>query len=247
MRRQSATVTTTVDAKVGEQHCDLEAGGHAYRLSVDASGWRHRFHVDRDGEPALDKTSNDQRMSLRLETGERIDVRLIALGRVRRATLVSHDLELDMDAEPGSRAARRQAAQREHPVRYASLHVLEGAGAVLLTVLGIGALIQYLLRPLLALLPSVDLPSLPLPDLPDIPWPDIPLPDLPRFELPGWVQALLDSKPYWLPIVIGVGAMIYEIRRQKRQQEARGARAADAGSPASAQTPGDPEARDAQR
>lgn len=243
---------------MGEQHYDLEVSGHAYRLSIDASGWRHQFRVHRDREPALEKTSNDQRLSLRLETGERIDVRLNALGRVRRATLVSDDAELDMDAEPGSRAARRQAAQREYPVRYASLHVLEGVGAVLLTVLGIGAIIQYLLRPLLGLLPSVDLPSLPMPDLPDIPWPDIPWPDLLSFELPGWVQALLDSKPYWLPIVIGVGAMIYEIRRQKRHRGAR-ARTAEAESsetpespetaesPAAAEPRGDPDSRDAQR
>jgi hypothetical protein len=237
---------------VGEQHYDLEVGDHAYRLSVDASGWRHRFRVHRDRDLALEKTSNDQRLSLRLETGERIDVRLNALGRVRRATLVSDDVELDMDAEPGSRAARRQAAQREHPVRYASLHVLEGVGAVLLTVLGVGAIIQYLLRPLLGLLPSVDLPSLPLPDLPDIPWPDISWPDLPSFELPGWLKALLDSKPYWLPIVIGVGAMIYEIRRQQRQREAR-ARRAEAESPEAAEpsgaagSSGDPDSHDAQR
>jgi len=234
---------------MGEQHYGLEVGAHSYRLSVDASGWRHQFRVHRDGDLAMEKTSNDQRLSLRLETGERVDVRLNALGRVRRATLVSDDVELDMDAEPGSKAARRQAAQREHPVRYAGLHVLEGVGAVLLTVLGIGAIIRYLLQPLLELLPSVDLPTLPLPDLPDIPWPDIPLPDLPSFELPGWVQALLESKPYWLPIVIGVGAMVYEIRRQKRQREARAARAAEAepGSQDAAQTSGDPDSRDAQR
>jgi hypothetical protein len=247
---------------VGEQHFDLEVGDHAYRLSVDASGWRHQFRVYRDGAPALERTTNDQRLSLLLETGERIDVRLNALGRVRRATLVSDDVELDMDAEPGSRAARRQAAQREHPARYASLHVLEGVGAVLLTVLGIGAIIQYLLRPLLGLLPSVDLPSLPLPDLPDVPWPDIPWPDLPSFELPGRLQALLDSLPYWLPIVIGIGAMIYEIRRQKRQREARARRveaeSPEAESPAApspgppelpgaAELSGDPDPRDAQR
>jgi hypothetical protein len=75
---------------------------------------------------------------------------------------------------------------------------------------------------------------------------------------PGWVQALLDSKPYWLPIVIGVGAMIYEIRRQKRQREARAHRAEAESSetpesaetpesPGAAGSPGDPGSRHAQR
>jgi hypothetical protein len=63
------------------------------------------------------------------------------------------------------------------------------------------------------------------------------------------VQTLLESKPYWLPIVIGVGAMVYEIRRQKRQREARAARAAEAepGSQEAAETSGDPDSRESQR
>ena len=48
---------------------------------------------------------------------------------------------------------------------------------------------------------AVDRPA----GLPSINLPDLPLPSFQLdLELPGWVQAVLDSKPYWVPIVVGL-------------------------------------------
>jgi hypothetical protein len=69
--------------------------------------------------------------------------------------------------------------------------VLEGVGAVPLTALGIGAIIQYLFRPLLGLLPSVDPPSLPLPD---ISWPDLRASSYPAGRRRCWTASLTGSR-----------------------------------------------------
>ncbi len=116
-----------------------------------------------------------------------------------------------LDPAPGTRAATVAAWGRKHPKLYASRHVLTGATQVALAIIGLTFLLELL--PAIPW-PDIDLPSLPVPsiDLPDIPWPSIDLP-----EVPGWVRAVLDSKRYWLPIVIGLVLAMREVDRRKKR------------------------------
>ncbi|MFD0905834.1 hypothetical protein [Actinomadura sediminis] len=119
----------------------------------------------------------------------------------------------------GTRAARREALARAHPVLYASRHVVVAAGKVLFPLLGLGVLVRMLVG--LVPWPHVDLPEVSLPDvdppdlpLPDVPWPDIDLPDV---SAPWWVQALLASAKFWGPLLIAVGVAAREVSRRKRR------------------------------
>ncbi len=58
--------------------------------------------------------------------------------------------------------------------------------------------------------------------MPSIDLPDIPLPSFQiDIELPGWVQAVLESKPYWVPIVVGIVLAAREVKRRKRLRRRR--------------------------
>ena len=87
--------------------------------------------------------------------------------------------------------------------------MLSGAAQVAAAIIGF----TFLLR----LIPAIPWPSIDLPDLPRIDLPDLPLPSFQiDLELPGWVQAVLDSKPYWVPIVVGVVLARRELNRRKK-------------------------------
>lgn len=116
---------------------------------------------------------------------------------------------------PGTLPARWLDLQERHPRLWAARHVVLAVGRVLVALLGIAALVQMLLRPVLSwlagLLPSIDLPLIPWPDidLPSIPWPD-----LPDVSLPAWLVAVLDTAKYWGPILIGVVLAVREVRKK---------------------------------
>lgn len=197
--------------------------GRNYRLTVCERGLRRRILLERDGDQLIDKVSSLERLTLEAETGERLELRLTKWGRVRHATLHVGGVGLDMDFEPGTRAARRQQWEREHPELAALRHVAEGIGAVAVMVLGIGALFGGLFNriaePIVALIvaalraipfPEIALPSLSLPGL-----------SLPRLTMPAWMEAVWSAKPYWAPILAGIAIAIWEVRRQRRQRELR--------------------------
>ncbi|WP_207934835.1 hypothetical protein, partial [Actinomadura sp. KC06] len=119
----------------------------------------------------------------------------------------------------GTRAARREALARAHPVLYASRHVVAAAGRVVFPLLGLGVLVRVLLgwipRPDVPF-PDVDAPSIPWPD---VPWPD--LPDLPDVSAPPWLAVILASAKFWAPILIAVVVAAREARRRKRASAAR--------------------------
>lgn len=127
------------------------------------------------------------------------------------------------DPAPGSLAARLRASEDRHPRLWASRHVVVAVAKVVAGLLGLALLLQALVRPLLrwlaGLVPHVDLPELPLPDLdlPSVPWPDVDLPDV---TLPGWLAALLATAKYWGPVLVGVGLMVAEVRRERRRAAA---------------------------
>lgn len=119
-----------------------------------------------------------------------------------------------------------------HPRTKAARHVAREVAAAAIGVLGVSALLR-------SLLPHLDwswlrtrlrnwlrswLDRLPHVDLPDIPWPTLPLPhvDLPDVPaLPGWLQAVLGTVKWWIPILIAVAAAVHEVGAVRRRQTRR--------------------------
>lgn len=89
--------------------------------------------------------------------------------------------------------------QRRHPRLYATRHVAGGIAKALVPLLGVGALIGLLLPRL------------------DIPWPDL---DLPSLSLPGWLDTLLSTAKFWVPVLIGVLVAIEELERHHKKRRA---------------------------
>ena len=188
----------------------IEYEGRTVEVIPDPLWEQDRVRLVVDGETVAERKANGKQTVLE---GDGFEVRAVMPfwgGSVSRASLVpaGSDDEYELDPEPGTRAARIAAWGRAHPTLYASRYVISGATQVAIAVIGL----TFALK----LLPSIPLPSLDLPtiDLPDLPLPSLDLPDLP--ELPGWIQATLDSKQYWLPIVIGLALAARELDRRKK-------------------------------
>ncbi|MDA0167850.1 hypothetical protein OJ998_02030 [Solirubrobacter taibaiensis] len=183
--------------------------GRSIEVVPDAITERDRVRLLVDGETVAETKANGKQTVL---AGDGFEVRAVMPfwgGSVTSASLIAGDAEIELHPEPGTRAARRADFARRHPRVYASRHVLQGAAQVAAAIVGIG----FLLR----LLPSVPWPSIDFPDLPRINLPDLPLPSIQiDLELPGWVQAVLDSKPYWVPIVVGLLLASRELKRRKK-------------------------------
>ena len=136
---------------------------------------------------------------------------------------------------PGSKAAKREAFQREHPTAYVVRRAAWAGVEILVGLLGIGALVSAFFG---SLLPRVSLPSPPdwLPEIsrPDwlrylditywlgrlgLSWPDL--------GIPGWAETVLEHKKYWLPVAIAVFVAIGEVQRRRRIDADREANRAD--------------------
>jgi hypothetical protein len=120
----------------------------------------------------------------------------------------------------GTRAHRLWVFRQGHPRVYAARHVAKAVVQVLIALLGIRLAVDLIPWDLFAF-PRIHFPSIPLPDLPAIPWPDLPWPSLPRipwpdWTVPGWMRALLQSKKYWLPILVAILVALEELRRRRR-------------------------------
>lgn len=128
---------------------------------------------------------------------------------------------LPFEPPEDSRLHRAWRFQRDHPVLLASRHVVVAAVQVIVALLGLRLVLN------LVDLPDLDLPDLPdldLPDLPDLPWPDWSLPDLlPDWTLPGWLAAVLESRHYWLPLLVALAVTSGEVRRRRARSAAGGA------------------------
>ncbi|WP_127479483.1 hypothetical protein [Nocardioides pantholopis] len=209
----------------------------------------------RDGVVIARKAAMDDKIRLRpgdgLDEEERtrlpdglgmVAVLFTTLGRPRRATLYTADEAseltslsglggLDLDPEPGSRAAAYEDRVLAHPRRYAVIQTAGGVATVLVPIL-----VAALLARIAFTVPWPDLPSIPWPDLPSIPWPDlpsIPLPDwsLPDWSLPGWLAWILDHVKYVWPIVLAYVLARGEVRRRRQQAERRAAARASVEEP----------------
>lgn len=183
--------------------------GRSIEVVPDAITERDRVRLLVDGETVAETKANGRRTVL---AGEGFEVRAVMPfwgGSVSSASLVpagEEDVLIELEPEPGTRAARRADFARRRPRLYAARHVLFGAAQVAAAIVGFTLVLRVL--------PSIDLPDVPLPtiDLPDLPLPNIQIDLTP----PGWVQAVLNSKPYWVPIVVGLVLASRELQRRRK-------------------------------
>lgn len=135
------------------------------------------------------------------------------------------DTRTPLTPPPGSRAAAREAFQREHPTLYVLRRTAVAGVEIVIGILGVGALLGVFLG---SLLPRLDLSWIPTPSAPDwfryldigywlgrlgLSWPDI--------DIPDWIQAALEHKKYWLPVLIALLVALGELERRKKIDAAR--------------------------
>ena len=205
----------------------LTHDGREHVLEIADAGLRRRLTWQVDGAEAATKTTSDERVTL--DGGEHgaVGVRLPTFsGPARRVTWYSPDADLgavaaaqtglggvDLDPEPGSKAAAREAWIRAHP----NLHAARRTGTAVLGVL-LPLLVVWLLTRI-----DIPWPDIPWPDwdLPSIPWPElsIPWPDWDLPELPAWVRELLDTAKYVGPVVLAFVLARAEVRRRHTQDQ----------------------------
>jgi hypothetical protein len=183
--------------------------GQRIEVVPDSLWERDRIRLVVDGETVDETKAHGPKTRL---SGAGFEIRAVTPlwgGSVTRAELVPQDGgdPVVLEPEPGTRAARRARFEREHPRVYAARHVVKGAAQVALALIG--------LTFLLSLIPDInihiDLPEI---DLPDLPWPHI---DLPQIEIPGWLREVLQSKKYWLPVVVGIVVANAELNRRRNK------------------------------
>ncbi len=219
--------------------------GRTHRVEISDAGLRHLlvWSVD-DAEVARLRTS-DERVVLDGDGQGAVGVRLPPFtGPARRVTLHEPGEDLgalaaahagvggvDLDPEPGSAAALREEWIRAHP----RLHALRWGGVAALGVLVPLGLLWLWRRPDVSWpawslpvpstpWPDWSLPDLPdLPDLPSTPWPDWSLPDLPG--VPAWLR---ETARFVGPVLVAVAIAAGEVRRRRRQDEAKATRRAGA-------------------
>jgi len=179
-----------------------------------------------------DGLDEDERARIPADLGM-VGVLFTRLGRPRRATLYAADQAseltsltglggIDLDPEPGSRAAAYEEKVLAHPRRYAAIQTAGGVAVVLVPIL----LAALLARVAVSIpWPDWDLPSVPLPDwdLPSIPWPDLPSIPWPDWSLPGWLAWVLDNASFVWPVVLAYVLARGEVRRRRQQAERRAA------------------------
>jgi hypothetical protein len=178
----------------------IEHEGRLIEVVADSLWERDRVRLLVDGQTVTERKADGNRTMLE---GDGITVHAVMPfwgGSVTRADLVLDDgARLRLEPEPGTRAARVHHFEDTHPRAFAARHVVGGAAQVAVAIIGISLALSFL--------PEIDLPSIDLPSLP--------LPDLPSITVPDWIRAILQSKPYWLPIVIGVALAAAELKRRR--------------------------------
>jgi hypothetical protein len=181
--------------------------GQRIEVVPDSLWERDRIRLVVDGETVDETKAHGPKTRLK---GEDFEIRAVTPlwgGSVIRAELVpvGGGVPVALEPEPGTREARRARFAREHPRAYAARHVVKGAGQVALALIG--------LTFLLSLMPDIDIDiDLPHIDVPDLPWPHIDLPGVPE-----WVKAILRSKKYWLPVVVGLFLAHAELKRRRNK------------------------------
>ncbi|MPQ96477.1 hypothetical protein GB931_00785 [Modestobacter sp. I12A-02628] len=219
---------TSLRSRKAPERWLLTCDGREHRVEITEVRLRRRVGWLVDGTEVAATTTSDEHVVLNGGEHGAVGVRLPRFtGPARRITWWSPDTRpgavaaahtglggTDLDPEPGSKAAAREAWIRAHPNLHAARHA---GGAVLGVVLPLVVL---------WLLAQVSLPAIPWPDwdLPSIPWPDwdlptIPLPDWDLPELPAWVRELLDKATYVAPVLVAFVVARAEVRRRRAQDQ----------------------------
>jgi len=206
-----------------------EHEGRLIEVVPDSLWERDRVRLLVDGETVAERKADGKRTTLKGDGFTIVAVMPFWGGSVARAELVADTGErVRLKPEPGTRAARIDRFEHAHPRVFAARHVVGGAAQVAVAIIGITFALSFL--------PEIHLPSI---DLPSIDLPSLPLPDLPNVTVPDWIRAILQSKQYWLPIVIGIALASAELKRRRNaNMDRRGTR--DTARPgASTSAPGD--------
>lgn len=187
-----------------------------------------------DGVEVATKATSEQRIVLSGGDRGAVAVRLPTfVGPARRVTWFAPTSALgaeaaahagvggvDLDPEPGSKAAAREAWIREHPRRHTARRSAAAALGALVPLLA-----TWLLSRIDIPLPSISLPSIPLPDwdLPSFPLPDvsIPWPDWDLPQLPEWLREARDKVKYVWPVLLAFVLARAELRRRRQQDAAK--------------------------
>ncbi len=225
----------------------LRHTGQEHSVEISDAGLRHLLVWRVDAVEVARVRTSDERVVLDGADHGAVGVRLPALfGPARRVTLYGPGSDLgalgaahagvggvDLDPVPGSAAARREEWIRAHPRQ----HALRRGGGAALGVL-VPILLLWLWRVLDLSLPSwsVPWPDLPwptipwpgLPELPVIPWPDWSLPNWSLPDLPGVPPWLSEAARYVGPVLVAVAVATSEVRRRRKQDEAKRRLAPDA-------------------
>ena len=206
----------------------LTHDGHEHVVEIADAGLRRSVTWLMDGAEVAGRTTSDERVVLDGEPGA-VGLRLPALtGPARRVTWYPPGGEfgaaaaaqaglggIDLDPEPGSRAAAREAWMRAHPHPHPPRRTALAVAGILLPLLALWLLhrIDVPWPDISIPWPDWDLPSIPWPDL-DVPWPDWQLPDL-----PDWLRELLEKAKYVGPVLLAYVLARAEVRRRRAQDE----------------------------
>lgn len=209
-----------------------ESAEHA--VEIDDAGLGRRITWTIDGEEIATKKTSDDKVVLDGHERGAIAVRLPTfIGPARRVTWWDGDTELgaaaaaltgiggvDLDPEPGSKAAVREEWIRAHPRKYAARRTAVAVAGVAVPLIVLWLLAQI---PILEIdWPDWDI-NIPWPDIPwpDIPWPTISLPEFSLFDftVPEWVKAVADKAKYVWPVVLAAVLANREVARRRRQDE----------------------------
>lgn len=217
----------------------LTDGESHHEVTVIPRGFGHVVSWRVDGDEVAHGRVTDERATLTADEYGSIGLHFTTLGGVRRISLfdttdrataiASNQIPLsgtDFEPEPGSRAARRIRFMTDHPRLYTLRQVFAAAAGV---AAGVAAtwLLSWLINTIRwpdwqLTLPDWNLPSLPLPhwNLPAVPWPDWDV-SLPEWALPPWLEAILSSLKYVVPVLVALGIAILETRRRRASDPSR--------------------------
>jgi hypothetical protein len=157
--------------------------------------------------------------------GVLVDVRIKLSGAIKRAMLVSPGERFELDPPRNTKEGRRELARRARRESWrrsrlytsgrAALerlrgsrdspwrHATRGVARVVIPLIVVTGLFSFF--------PHIDIP---FPSI-NLDLPTIPSPELPTINLPGWLQWILERSHYIVPILIGLGLSLLEIRRRR--------------------------------
>ena len=219
------------------QRWSVSSHGREHVLEIVEAGLGRRLTWTVDGEEVASRKTSDERVVLGGDDAGALGVRLPTFaGPARRVTLYDDEVlahagvgGLDLDPEPGSRAAEREAWIRAHPHLHTARRTAVAAAGVLVPLLVLWLLSRVVLQAVPW--PDVDLPSIPWPDVPwppidlpaipwpSIPWPDVDLPSIPWPDLPDLPPWVRDAAKLVGPVLLAFVLARGEVRRRRQQDE----------------------------